>query len=41
MNMTYYQCGTIKTYPKISLDPYRLVGSLHIRGIDVVVKGVG
>ena len=31
----------MKTYPKVPLDPHRLVGSLRIGGGDVVVKGVG
>jgi hypothetical protein len=31
----------MKTYPKVPLDPHRLVLSLRVGGIGVVVKGVG
>lgn len=41
MNVMYYQCGAINSYPKVSLDPHRFVGSLHIRKGGVVVKGIG
>jgi hypothetical protein len=31
----------MKTYPKVPLHTHRLVLSLRIKGIGVVVKGVG